>query len=70
MVDVIDTRNSRGILVRSRQKQEIGGRGSELFIPWKYVEGIVWPDDIAEIENRIGFGNSPMRVVVPEDQGA
>jgi hypothetical protein len=55
MVDVLDVHNVHGLFVRSFHREEAGGSGSEVFIPWKYVEGILWPDDLRRMEQRAGF---------------
>jgi hypothetical protein len=52
IVDVLETDNAHGLFVKSTLKERIGD--SEIFIPWKYVEGIVWNDD-PNISRRFGF---------------
>ena len=53
LVDEQDAHNPHGLFARSvAGKHELGV--SEIFIPWNYVEGIVWNDD-PDIKKKFGF---------------
>jgi hypothetical protein len=51
---VLESGDSHGLFVQSTSTDETAAK-CKIFIPWKYVEGILWNEDFEEIETRMGF---------------
>lgn len=55
---VILDRGEHGITVGSlRPDDEFQFSSAEIFIPWKFVMGILWHEDCESLKRTIGFGS-------------
>ncbi|MBZ5609623.1 MAG: hypothetical protein LAP38_15285 [Acidobacteriia bacterium] len=51
---VLDAHSYHGVFVRSARKDASDAK-SRAFIPWKYIEGILWLEDPDSAPKRMGF---------------
>jgi hypothetical protein len=55
-IGVLDTHGGHGILVESARADSSESK-ARAFIPWRYVEGILWLQDTTLAIRRIGFSS-------------
>ena len=53
---VLDVHSPHGLFIKSDSKDAEDAK-ARFFIPWKYIEGIMWSDDPNASKRRLGFGD-------------